>query len=135
MEKSKKNNVLNMDEYRKECKKGKEKSYVFALTGSIVATLGLIIILLTLVLKTSFSIEITLYIIGGICGVIGIILNLISERFYTIGYRNYMHEQEKIQKKNSTKTSNKKTNKKETSKQDVKKVQKKPKKKRETKSK
>lgn len=80
---------MTKKEFKKKCKEEKTASYQLMLLGGIIATIGLIIVLLTLFMIEEFTLQITGLIIGGIIASIGMILDLSGEIILAKRYKEY----------------------------------------------
>ncbi len=70
---------MNKKEFKKKCKQEKTTSYKLMLSGGIVSTIGLIVVLLSFVIIKEFMPQIVGFVIGGIIAFIGMILDLTGE--------------------------------------------------------
>ena len=78
---------MNKKEFKKKCKEDKATSYKLMLSGGIVSTIGLIVVLLSfLIIKESIP-QIVGFVIGGIISFIGMILDLIGEIILAKNYK------------------------------------------------
>ncbi len=66
-------------EFKKKCKEEKTKSYKLMLSGEVFATIGFIIVIVTMLFIKAFEASIIGYILGGIMAIIGIILDIAGE--------------------------------------------------------
>lgn len=80
---------MNKKEFKKKCKQEKTTSYKLMLSGGIVSTIGLIVVLLSLVIVKESMIQIVGFVIGGIIAFIGMILDLIGEINLAKNYKKY----------------------------------------------
>jgi len=80
---------MNKKEFKKKCKEDKATSYKLMLSGGIVSTIGLIVVLLSfLIIKESIP-QIVGFVIGGIISFIGMILDLTGEIILAKNYKEY----------------------------------------------
>ena len=80
---------MNKKEFKKKCKQGKTTSYKLMLSGGIVSTIGLIIVILSFLTTKGFLPQIVGLVIGGIIAFIGMILDLVGEIILTKNYKEY----------------------------------------------
>ena len=80
---------MNKKEFKKKCKKEKTISYKLMLSGGIVSTIGLIVILLSFLIIKEFIPQIVCFVIGGIISFIGMILDLTGEIILVKNYKEY----------------------------------------------
>lgn len=82
-------------EFKAECKSKKTKSYRYSLIGAIAATIGLLIVLGTLVLDFgmhmfSYPQQIVGYAIGAVVSAIGMVLDGIGETIFSKEFKEYL---------------------------------------------
>ena len=80
---------MNKKEFKKKCKQEKTTSYKLMLSGGIVSTVGVIIVLLSFVIVKEFMPQIVGFVIGGILAFIGMILDLTGEIILSKNYKKY----------------------------------------------
>lgn len=80
---------MNKKEFKKKCKQEKTTSYKLMLSGGIVSTIGLIVVLLSFVIIKQFMPQIVGFVIGGIIAFNGMILDLIGEIILAKNYKKY----------------------------------------------
>lgn len=80
---------MNKKEFKKKCKQEKTTSYKLMLSGGIVSTIGLIVVLLAFVIIKEFMPQIVGFVIGGIIAFIGKILDLTGEIILAKNYKEY----------------------------------------------
>lgn len=80
---------MNKKEFKKKCKQEKTTSYKLMLSGGIVSTIGLIVVLLAFVIIKEFMPQIVVFVIGGIIAFIGMILDLTGEIILAKNYKEY----------------------------------------------
>ena len=80
---------MNKKEFKKKCKQEKTTSYKLMLSGGIVSTIGLIVVLLAFVIIKEFMPQIVGFVIGGIIAFIGMILDLTGEIILDKNYKKY----------------------------------------------
>lgn len=78
---------MNKKEFKKKCKQEKTTSYKLMLSGGIVSTIGLIVVLLSFLIIKEFIPQIAGFVIGGIIAFIGMILDLIGEIILAKNYK------------------------------------------------
>ena len=80
---------MNKKEYRKKCKQEKTTSYKLMLSGGIVSTIGLIVVVLSFSIIKEFIPQIVGFVTGGIISFIGMILDLTGEIILAKNYKEY----------------------------------------------
>ena len=80
---------MNKKEFKKKCKQEKTTSYKLMLSGGIVSTIGLIVVLLSFLIIKEFIPQISWFVIGGIIAFIGMILDLTGEIILAKNYKQY----------------------------------------------
>ena len=80
---------MNKKEFKKKCKQEKKTSYKLMLSGGIVSTIGLIVVLLSFLIIKEFIPQISWFVIGGIIAFIGMILDLTGEIILAKNYKQY----------------------------------------------
>ncbi len=80
---------MNKKEFKKKCKQEKTTSYKLMLSGGIVSTIGLIVILLSFLIIKEFIPQIIGFVIGGIIAFIGMILDLTGEIILAKNYKEH----------------------------------------------
>lgn len=78
---------MNKKEYRKKCKQEKTTSYKLMLSGGIVSTIGLIVVVLSFSIIKEFIPQIVGFVTGGIISFIGMILDLTGEIILAKNYK------------------------------------------------
>lgn len=82
-------------EFKAECKAKKTKSYRYSHIGAIVSTIGLLIVLGTLVLDFGmhlfpYPLQIVVYAIGAVFAIIGMVLDGIGETIFSKEFKKYL---------------------------------------------
>lgn len=82
-------------EFKAECKAKKTKSYRYSHIGAIAASIGLLIVLGTLVLDFGmhlfpFPLQIVVYAIGAVIAAIGMVLDGIGETTFSKEFKEYL---------------------------------------------
>ncbi len=80
---------MNKKEFKKKCKQEKTTSYKLMLSGGIVSTIGLIVILLSFLTIKEFIPQIVAFVIGGIIAFVGMVLDLTGEIILAKNYKEY----------------------------------------------
>ncbi|MCI8362716.1 MAG: hypothetical protein HFJ41_06330 [Clostridia bacterium] len=80
---------MNKKEFKKKCKQEKTTSYKLMLSGGIVSTIGLIVILLSFLIIKEFVPQIVAFVIGGIIAFVGMVLDLTGEIILAKNYKEY----------------------------------------------
>lgn len=80
---------MNKKEFKKKCKQEKTTSYKLMLSGGIISTIGLVVVILSFLIIKEFTPQIVGFIIGGIIAFIGMILDLIGEIILAKNYKEY----------------------------------------------
>lgn len=80
---------MNKKEFKKKCKQEKTTSYKLMLSGGIVSTIGLIVILLSFLIIKEFIPQIVTFVIGGIIAFVGMVLDLTGEIILAKNYKEY----------------------------------------------
>ncbi len=80
---------MNKKDLKKKCQQEKTTSYKLMLSGGIVSTIGLIVVLLSFVIIKEFMPQIVGFVIGGIISFIGMILDLTGEIILAKNYKKY----------------------------------------------
>lgn len=80
---------MNKKEFKKKCKQEKTTSYKLMLSGGIVSTIGLIVVILSFLIIKEFMPQIVGLVIGGMIAFIGMILDLTGEIILAKNYKEY----------------------------------------------
>lgn len=80
---------MNKKEFKEKCKQEKTKSYKLMLSGGIVSTIGLIVVLLSFLIIKEFIPQIIGFVIGGIISFMGMTLDLTGEIILAKNYKKY----------------------------------------------
>ncbi len=80
---------MNKKEFKKKCKQEKTTSYKLMLSGGILSTIGLIIVLFSFLIIKEFTLQILGFVIGGVIAFIGMILDLTGEIILAKNYKEY----------------------------------------------
>lgn len=80
---------MNKKEFKKKCKQEKTTSYRLMLSGGIVSTIGLIVVLLSFLIIKEFIPQIVGFVAGGIIAFIGMTLDLTGEIILAKNYKKY----------------------------------------------
>lgn len=80
---------MNKKEFKKKCKQEKTTSYKLMLSGGIISTIGLVVVLLSFLIIKEFTPQIIGFVIGGIIAFIGIIVDLTGEIILAKKYKEY----------------------------------------------
>ena len=80
---------MNKKEFKKKCKQERTTSYKLMLSGGIISTTGLIVVLLSFLIIKEFIPQIIGFVIGGIIAFIGMILDLTGEIILAKNYKEY----------------------------------------------
>lgn len=80
---------MNKKEFKKKCKQESTTSYKLMLSGGIISTTGLIVVLLSFLIIKEFIPQIIGFVIGGIIAFIGMILDLTGEIILAKNYKEY----------------------------------------------
>ena len=80
---------MNKKEFKKKCKQERSASYKLMLSGGVISTIGLIVVVLSFVIIKEFKLQIGGFVIGGIISFIGMILDLTGEIVLTKNYKKY----------------------------------------------
>lgn len=80
---------MNKKEFKKKCKKEKTTSYKLMLSGGILSTIGLIIVIVSFLISKEFIPQMVGFVIGGIIAFIGMILDLTGEIIFAKNYKEY----------------------------------------------
>lgn len=80
---------MNKKEFKKKCKQEKTTSYKLMLSGGIVSTIGIIVVILSFLVIKEFTPQIIGFITGGVIAFIGMILDLIGEMILAKNYKEY----------------------------------------------
>ncbi len=76
-------------EFKKKCKEEKTTSYKLMLLGGVFATIGFIIVIVTMLFIKTFETSIIGFVLGGVIAFIGMILDLIGEVMVAKQFREY----------------------------------------------
>lgn len=80
---------MNKKEFKKKCKQEKTITYKLMLSGGIISTIGLIVVLLSFLVIKEFVPQIIGFAIGGVIAFIGMILDLTGEIILAKNYKEY----------------------------------------------
>ncbi len=80
---------MNKKEFKKKCKQERTTSYKLMLSGGIISTIGLIVVLLSFLIIKEFTPQIVGFVIGGVIAFIGMILDLTGEIILARDYKEY----------------------------------------------
>lgn len=80
---------MTKKEFKKKCKEEKTTSYKLMLSGGIIATIGFIIVVVTILFIKTFATQIIGFALGGTIAFIGIILDFIGEVILAKKFREY----------------------------------------------
>lgn len=80
---------MNKKEFKRKCKQEKTTSYKLMLSGGIVSTIGLMVVLLSFLMFKEFNRQIAGFVTGGIISFIGMILDLTGEIILAKNYKEY----------------------------------------------
>ena len=80
---------MTKKEFKKKCKEEKCITFKLMLLGGIVSTIGLVIVLLTLLTTEGFDQQIVGFVIGIIISMIGMTLDLTGEIILSKKYKEY----------------------------------------------
>ncbi len=78
---------MNKKEFKKKCKQEKTTSYKLMLSGGIISTIGLVVVILSFLIIKEFTPQIVGFVIGGIIAFVGMILDLIGEIILAKNYK------------------------------------------------
>lgn len=70
---------MTKKEFKKKCKEEKTTSYKLMLLGGIIATIGFIVVIVTMLFIKRFETSITGFVLGGVIAFIGMILDSMGE--------------------------------------------------------
>ncbi len=80
---------MNKKEFKKKCKQEKATSYKLMLSGGIVSTIGLIVIILSFLIIKEFIPQVVGFVMGGVIAFFGMILDLTGEIILAKNYKEY----------------------------------------------
>lgn len=80
---------MNKKEFKKKCKQEKTTSYKLMLSGGIISTIGLLVVILSFLIIKEFTPQIVGFVIGGIIAFIGMMLDLTGEIILSKNYKEY----------------------------------------------
>ncbi len=80
---------MNKKEFKKKCKQENTTSYKLMLSGGIISTIGLIVVLLSFLIIKEFIPQIVGFVVGGVIAFIGMILDLTGEIILARNYKEY----------------------------------------------
>lgn len=80
---------MNKKEFKKKCKQEKTTSYKLMLSGGIISTIGLVVVILSFLIIKEFTLQIVGFVIGGIIAFVGMMLYLIGEIILAKNYKRY----------------------------------------------
>ncbi len=80
---------MTKKEFKKKCKEEKTASYKLMLSGGVFATIGFIIVVVTMLCIKTFATQIVGFVLGGIIAFIGIILDFIGEVMLVKKFKEY----------------------------------------------
>jgi len=80
---------MTKKEFKKKCKEEKTTSYKLMLSGGIAATIGFVIVIVTMFFVKTFDTSIIGFALGGIIAFIGMILDIIGEVMLAKKFKEY----------------------------------------------
>lgn len=81
---------MTKKEFKKKCKQEKTVSYKLMLSGGAVSTIGLIVVIATMVFVKGFTTQIAGYIIGAVIALVGLALDIAGEISLSQSYKAYI---------------------------------------------
>ncbi len=80
---------MTKKEFKKKCKEEKTTSYKLMVSGGIFATIGFIIVILTMLFIKTFNTQIIGFVLGAVIAFIGMILDFIGEVILSKKFKEY----------------------------------------------
>lgn len=80
---------MTKKEFKKKCKEEKTTSYKLMLFGGVFATIGFVVVIVTMLFIKAFTTQIIGFVIGGISAFIGMLLDIIGEVMLAKEFKEY----------------------------------------------